>query len=223
MIGDNPPVDINEAATRYRRSIKHAQNLLSVHRRSGQGKPGRRREEHSLNRAVVVTTVATWQATVQDLVHTILDTTPPASADPYRHLHLMMAADVRARVGKFATPNAEKSRELLQAAGFDPWSQWTWETRPGRANPGLWKPAHVAARVHEWVKLRHAIAHGDPELPAYDALLVVRKPQLGNRDGLPVLRLTDAQACVGFFHRLVTVTGDGVADHLGVDAPRWGD
>ncbi|WP_146007801.1 hypothetical protein [Brachybacterium sp. UMB0905] len=214
-------MDIIEAATRYQRGIEHAQNLLELHRRSGQGKRGRRRLEHSLNRAVVVTTVATWQATVQDLARTILDSTPPSPVDPNRQPHLMIAQEVRGRIGKFSTPNAENSRDLLRAAGFDPRPLWTWQTRPGRSDPGLWKPTDVESGIFDWLKVRHAIAHGDPELSAVNVLEVVRRPILANKDGRPALRLRDAQACVGFFHRLVVATGDGVADHLGVAAPAW--
>lgn len=214
-------MDIEEAASRYKRSSKHAHNLIELHQRSGQGKRGRRHLEHSLNRAVVVTMVATWQATVQDLVHTLLDFAPPAASDPHRHHHLMVIAGIRERVGKFATPNAEKSRDLLKAAGFDPRPLWTWETRPGRANSQRWSPADVDRRMNQWLKLRHAIAHGDEELPAVDALTVVRNPSRGGKNGKPQIWLPDAIDCVDFFHRVVVATGDGVATHLGVPAPFW--
>lgn len=219
--GDTEVVDIEDVAARYQRGISHAENLIKLHGKAGGAERGRRRLEPSLNRAVVVTTVATWQATVQDLATVILESTAPPTSDPHWRLYSLIAGQVKGELQKFSTPNAEKSRALLELTGFDPWPHWSWPRHAGRPQGDVWRPSEVAGCMRDWLKVRHAIAHGDADLPAVDVLEVVRRPTTGSRSGDIVLHLTDARSCVKFFRSLVTATGNGAADHLGVPHPRW--
>lgn len=85
-------MDLVQAAANFRRAIAHADNLVSVHRRAGSGGRGRRTEEVSINRAVVVITVATWQAAVQDLTLACLAQSEPPPTDPFLPAYKVIAA-----------------------------------------------------------------------------------------------------------------------------------
>jgi hypothetical protein len=81
-----------------------------------------------------------------------------------------------------------------------------------------WTPSDADRRIGEWLKVRHAIAHGEPRMPQVQALEAVRV-QPNNPPSDPTLRLTDAERCLVFFRRLAKLTGTGLAAHLGVSAP----
>ncbi|WP_369852830.1 HEPN domain-containing protein [Brachybacterium paraconglomeratum] len=200
----------------------HADNLVALHQSSGKGLRGKRHREISLNRAVVVTAVATWQAAVQDLVTAILDSgNQVPQSDPKWGLHNLLAGNVRNDVNKFSTPNAQNSERLLQHAGFNPAPHWTWPRHSARPAGTAYSQSYIKQRLDEWVSVRHAIAHGHDDLPSVQALQVVRNPHLAPRSGNPTLRLEDAKDCVAFFHNLVSRTGNGVASHLGLSYPSW--
>jgi hypothetical protein len=121
----------------------------------------------------------------------------------------------RKGIGDFSTPNAENSRRIFISVGFDPRPLWTWRL-PGNV---YWSTSAVSERLDQWLKIRHAIAHGHPQLPHASALQWVRENP-GSHEA-PALRLTDAESCVNFVTRLAHATGDGLADHLKVPQPRW--
>jgi hypothetical protein len=58
-------VDLVDAKERFDRATKHCDNLIKVHRGHGGTAVGRRAEEVSLNRAVVVLAVASWQSMIR--------------------------------------------------------------------------------------------------------------------------------------------------------------
>ncbi len=118
-------------------------------------------------------------------------------------------------IGDFSTPNAENSRRVLIAVGFDPRPFWTW-TLPGAK---YWSTSAVTERLDQWLKVRHAIAHGHATLPHVGALSWVRENP-GSADQ-PALRLPDAESCTRFITRLSHATGDAVADHLDIERPFW--
>src|SRR5437667_12748944 len=59
-------MDLLQATANFDRATRHCDNLITVHRGHGGPGVGRRAEEVSLNRAVVVLAVASWQAVIQD-------------------------------------------------------------------------------------------------------------------------------------------------------------
>lgn len=214
-------VDLDQAAANFRRAVVHADNLVSVHRQAGGGGRGRRVEEVSINRAVVVITVATWQAAVQDMTLGCVALSEPPAGDPFLPAYRVIAGRVQSEVGAFSTPNAENSRRLLQGVGFDPHPHWTWSQAGGRGRgPITVRPADVDLKINQWLRVRHAIAHGHEHLPAVDVLQVVRGTPTPPTD--PSLRLVDAEQCLSLFKRVVKLTGDALALHLGVPAPIWG-
>jgi hypothetical protein len=213
-------VDLVEAMEGFDRATKHCDNLVQVHRGHGGPGSGRRAEEVSLNRAVIVLAVASWQSLVQDLTLAAIDLSAPGPGSPMSTAtYAVLAGRVRAEVNAFATPNAQNSRRLMTAAGFDPRPHWTWRQRGGRAvGMVTWRPHQVDERIDEWLRVRHAIAHGHPQLPQVAALQAVRA-QPNSPPADPTIRLVDAEQCLAFFRRLASLTAAGMASHLGVPAP----
>lgn len=208
-------MDVQTAVDNFDRAMTHCDNIVAVHRGHGGGGGGRRYAEISLDRAVVVLAVAAWQAAVQDIANGILDTAAPTSVPPIdRARYEATVGHVRKAASDFATPNAQNTRRLLQSAGFDPRPHWTWKTAGGRGRPHIvWTPQSVDTRLDEWLKIRHAVAHGHDELPVVPALESVR---LDGVTGDPTIRLVDAEQCIAFVSRLVRLTAVAVASHLGV-------
>jgi hypothetical protein len=215
-------VDLDDAAANFGRAMRHCDNLVTVHRGHGGAGPGRRAAEISVNRAIVVIAVASWQAVVQDLALACIDLSAPGADNPTMlSTYHAITGSVRNAVGDFSTPNAENTRRLLRSAGYDPWPSWTWSQHAGRGmGIKVWTPPLAATRLREWLNVRHAIAHGHSELPAVDALGAVRE-RPGNPPKDPTLRLVDAEQCLAFFRRMARLTGAGLATHLGVPPPVW--
>lgn len=214
-------MNLDDAATNFRRALEHCDNLIAVHRASGGPSQGRRAKETSINRAVIVIAVATWQALVEDLAAACVDLSAPStgaviSHQTYQFLKGRMSADV----DRFSTPNARNSRNLLLGAGFDAEPCWTWSQHAGQGQ-GVkkWMPQDAAKRIDEWLAVRHAIAHGHDHLPQVDALIAVRRVP-NQPPANPSLRLVDAEQCLVFFRRIGQLTANGLAKHLGVSAPR---
>lgn len=215
-------MDLDDAAENFRRAMRHCDNLVTVHRGHGGGSPGRRAEEISVNRAIVVIAAASWQAVVQDFTLACLDLSVPGPTSSMGiATYNAITGPVRNAVGNFSTPNAQNTRRLLQSAGYDPWPSWTWSQHAGQGlGIRTWSPNDAATRLREWLDVRHAIAHGHSELPVVDALKAVRE-RPGNPPSDPTLRLVDAEQCLTFFRRLARLTGAGLATHLGVPPPAW--
>jgi hypothetical protein len=215
-------MDLDEAAENFQRATRHCDNLITVHRGHGGPERGRRDEEVSINRAVVVLTVASWQAVIQDYALACVDLSGPVAGSPLSPAtYNLLAGRVRKEVGGFATPNADNVRKLLIGAGFDPRPFWTWSQMGGRGQGVVtWSPADADARINEWLRVRHAIAHGHATLPQVNALQAVRLAA-GTPPDDPQLRLVDAEQCLAFFRRLARLTGTGLAGHLGVAAPQF--
>lgn len=157
-------MDLNEAAENFRRATRHCDNLIEVHRGYGGPAPGHRDEEVSINRAVVVLAVASWQALIQDFALASVDLSAPGPGSPLsRATYAVLAGRARKEVGDFATPNAENVRRLLIGAGFDPRAHWTWSQRGGQGRGMVtWSPTDAETRINEWLRVRHAIAHVTP-------------------------------------------------------------
>lgn len=208
-------MDLQAAIDNFDRAMTHCDNIVAVHRAHGGGGGGRRYAEISLDRAVIVLAIAAWQAAVQDMTNATLDMAAPSSVPPIEHARYQASiGHVRKAAADFATPNAQNTRRLMHSAGFDPRPFWTWTTSGGRGRPQVtWTPQSVDARLDEWLKVRHAIAHGHDELPVVQALQSVR---LDGAASDPSIRLVDAEQCIAFVSRLVRLTTLGLAAHLGV-------
>jgi hypothetical protein len=184
---------IQDAEVEFHRAMQDSQNLIAIHRELNPG-PGRVTRELSLNRAVVVLTVAAWQAFVQDVLEEALALMERPKGDPGREHFLIVKASALTAAGNFSTPNAENTRKLLLHVGFDPLPHWAWKAGPATITPGV-----ARERMNHWLGVRHAIAHGDDELPDYP---VLNKLKGGGRS----LTRANAEACIRFFGTVVKLT-----------------
>ena len=57
---------------------------------------------------------------------------------------------------RFSTPNTENTQSLLLGLGYDPLPDWTLTV-----DDEVLTPDRPQQPLNEWLKVRHAIAHGD--------------------------------------------------------------
>ncbi|WP_134765045.1 hypothetical protein [Nocardioides sp. 1609] len=227
-----PTLTLQQAADQYRLGIGHAHNLVAVHRASGGPGRGRRSAEVSLNRAIVLMAVASWQAAVEDM--TIAAFAGLRSAPTASQINKVVS-----EVELFATPNSAKSRGLMtRNLLVDPASAWTWKTWGGKGVGSVRvNPCDAMARLDSWLRIRHAVAHGQGDLyerfpvlvdvvDEHDVVMRTEDPRLHTSGGAragrsPSLTLTDARQCLTFVNSLTQATGDFLAGKLGAPKIRW--
>lgn len=202
--------------------MSHCDNLVSVHRGHGGAARGRRDLEISLNRAIIVITVAAWQAAIQDMVETTVIASQPPAGSNLANYYNLLAGQVRSAVGRFNTPNADNTRRLMRATGFDPRPHWTW-TQGGGQGVGSIKisPNTASISIGEWLKVRHEIAHGAPQISAVSVLQAVRQNPNPPPGRHPTIRLVDAEQCMVFFRRLCRLTANALGAQLNQPAGHW--
>src|SRR5947209_3810601 len=149
---------IEDAEQEFERAVGHAENLIELHRRGRQGQ-GRRFAEMSLNRAVVVLTLAAWQAYIEKLVDEVLTYMSVPHGEQGHNAYLVLRAEVSNHVQNFSTPNAENTLRLLARVGFNPRPDWTWVDGHLTITPQL-----ACDRINQWQRIRNAVAHGDATL-----------------------------------------------------------
>lgn len=184
-------MSLEAAHTKFETAMTDPANLVAIHKKVKTG-AGKRVQELALNRAIVVLTVAAWQAYVQDITHEAMDLLKPAGP-PMQQWNLTNAQVTRA-IQLFSTPNAENTRDLLIFVGFDPRPFWTWKV--GQENLSS---ASACERMNRWLQVRHAIAHGHDALPDVPMLAKLK-------DGSRALGRANAEACMTFFERVVAKT-----------------
>jgi hypothetical protein len=123
----------------------------------------------------------------------------------------VFSTTVTYQVKQLHTPNAENIRRLFQSTvGFDPWPHWTWISH-GRN----WNAQYTRTRMNEWLRIRHAVAHGG-QLPTNIDWI-----QAAN--GTPRLTLNELKACIAFFDRMASRTDVALSQFsvaaFGINAP----
>lgn len=202
-----------EVGWKFDNAMTHCDNLIKVHARAGTGTRGRKWIESSVNRAVIVLAIASWQAVVQDMARYLLRTGMPPPADPNYGFARLIEGQVKRELDRFSTPNAENTRNLLRLVGFDPRTYWTWNA-PGRGNKVVpLGPAQVEENLRDWLNVRHAIAHGDGLIPHVAVLQAVRQKRVRPGQSSPIW-LNDAKRCSGFIRKIAEATMDGLAKEL---------
>lgn len=222
-----------DEADAFGRSIRHCHNLISIHSERNTAQ-GRRYQEVSLNRAVVVLAVAAWQTLVQDLVLGALATAEPSGTAtvPEIGTYRLIKAQIEREVRKFATPNTQNTRDLLDTVGLDIKPHWTWEVPArGRSQSRTRTFAEISRELDDWLAVRHAIAHGHKQIPrrlSLDAILTKYasdqkkglKPQPNNYPA-PEIRKADAERCARFIHQLSQVTTFAMVGVVSGERPKW--
>lgn len=176
-----------------------AHNLIHLHRESQSGQ-GRRHRQTSLNRAIIVVTVAAWQAYVQDMTQAVLDYIAVPHGHAGHSVYTVIKVATKNAIRRFNTPNAKNSVDLLLDAGFDPTPGWAFTIGQPPRN---YAEAQIRNEVDAWLAVRHKIAHGAKLDPSF---VISGQTQAG-----PSLRLKDAERCVEFFEAVVTAMGNEAA------------
>lgn len=193
---------IQDAKDGFDRREQDVMDLVGIHTDLGRittsgavtthARRGRRYREAALNHAVVVLTVAAWQAFAEDLVDGIVAAIEPPHGSPGQAAHKVLKALTIGAKNRYATANAENTRSLMLNTGFDPHPHWHWAGRwPKTAS-------EVTTEMNQWCKVRHAIAHGDQSLP--------RLGVLDCTGSNPSLTKKCADSCVKFFSKVVRLT-----------------
>jgi hypothetical protein len=106
-------MDIATMAGNFVRAMSHCDNLITVHKNHGGTGAGRRREETSLSRAVIVIAIASWQSFVQDAATSLAwHGQPPAGGKNTNFYHLVKGR-VDKEIDSLNTPNANKLKKAV--------------------------------------------------------------------------------------------------------------
>ncbi len=114
-------------SARFETAIGDARDLTSIHRSLSKEKRGRRRKEIALNRSVVFVAVAAWQAQVEDVAQSLLDSLEVSTMNTtplQRAMYQTLKATVTRQVSNYSTLNARNTEELLALVGYDVRSHW---------------------------------------------------------------------------------------------------
>ena len=157
----------------------------------------------ALNRSVVVLTVAAWQAWVETYVKSALtamaathkDRLPDSPDEQLRQAASPLINLALQEVARFNTPDAGGVCRLIGLLGDDPRPRWSFNGVGGQRSPG-----DVSGRLDDWLRVRHAIAHGARHLPTVQ---VLGRTKAGHGS----LTHRRASQCATFFRDLALATG----------------
>jgi hypothetical protein len=189
-----------QAKAAFDAQIADADNFIAVHRLTS-GDAGRRWAQMSLNRAVVVSTVAAWQAFLEKSARAVVRHLEVPQNDLSRPAWELLNADVSGAVSRFNTPNHSEASKLFIRLGYQLDSNWRFELSGPRRS---YHPGSARTELNGWVLVRHSIAHGF-ELKEDEAAGLITENQGGRS-----LRRSDAERCIDFFKRLAGLTADGL-------------
>jgi hypothetical protein len=179
--------ETNAAWGEFDRAMGDPRNLVAIHRGLNPNR-GRRWAEPTINRGIIILTIAAWQAFVEDLAIGILETMRRSVGREQNligHFQLIEAS-TKSGVRGLNSPNSFNVLRVFANIGFDPEPRWGCSF--GRTQ---FTPAEVTVRIDEWLKVRHAIAHGD-DLPALSILARTKQ-------GAPTLQRKNAESCMSLF------------------------
>lgn len=192
-----------QASSDFRRAVSVPEALLAIHHEA-QVKGQAPARAMALNRAVVVLTVAAWQAWVEKFAWLLLwekgiGLDPDSDDWRVRRLseaNMAMRPLVEREIQKFSTPSSGAVCNLLGLLNHNPRDRWTFTVGNARLSQH-----EIAERLDAWVKVRHAIAHGDDHLPSVPVLD-------STKGGHGSLTRPKAASCLSFFAQLVVATGE---------------
>lgn len=198
---------MHSAVRRFKSTIGQSDGLISLrdeirtHRSKNKLAPTAGRpatEVVNLDRAVIVLTVAAWQAFIEDFAKA-------CSQDNRFSTAARQAVGQRADL--LSTPNVDKIRDLFAPMQLTPQATWGSATSPS---------ANEAVMLNQWLNVRHWIAHGNaaPRRAVHHVLKVFQGlPSSATRKA--AISVGDGERCVSFFKHLVATTVTDMATVLG--------
>jgi hypothetical protein len=133
--------------------------LITAHRRLTTGHRGRQWGVGSLNRAILVIAVSSWEAYIEQVIEeTIILIKPPYP--PVTNWQSLYAS-TKSTIGRFNNPNAEHVKTIFRdCIGItDITSEWYWRNCD---------TARAVEYLNELLSKRHEIAHGINPRPIID-------------------------------------------------------
>lgn len=149
--------------------------------------------------AALAAYVAAWEAYVSNLVRAFYDVISSTLDPGSQAIYAIAQQSAERALERFNTPNWENTRNLLvQCTGYDTINDWKWSRR------GMGSPL-IRERLNEILKVRHSFAHGFG-MPPYNW---TQSPS-----GKVRLTSKGIQETEAFFKNLVTVTDNGMKEHI---------
>jgi hypothetical protein len=119
-----------------------------------------RKEVQAVYGAAFVAQVAAWNTYIAGLIPCFYQEVADPRVPAFHAMHTLANAAASFQLGRFYTPNAENTRNLIvYCTGYDPFTDWQW---PARGMSAL----AVRLRLNEILKVRHSLAHGF-SMPGY--------------------------------------------------------
>lgn len=192
-------------------SAQGAHDLIEIHKLRNPHAGRRHGPDLTLNRSAIVLAVAAVHSYVEELTLAILHESTPAAGSPLSRAFAVIKANLKNRVDTLSTPNSTNTVALLGLVNFDPRPAWSfrfdWERQRSTRYTALRSRATLTGSQAEveldsWLKVRHAVAHGNTLQPGrvYSALVT------GSAAGRPIILRRDADRCVAFLTALVVAT-----------------
>ena len=186
------------------------ESLLKIHGKLQQG-PGRRHNTDALNRSSIVILISSWQSYIEKVaLETMTCFKPSSTTGVEAELFRMRLQIIKSEIGKFSTPGPTQIRSLFKnTLGIDPRKHWSLSYTCEHTNRrSTYSKAETEMMLSSWLKIRHAIAHGN-ELP--DSI-----PWLMNSASppRPSIRLNIVREGICFFHRLACATDSSIIEEL---------
>lgn len=199
------------ASSTFDGAVQGARDLIEIHRVRNPHAGRRHGPDLTLNRSAIVVAVAAWQAYVEALTLAILHGSVPPAGSALSRTYGVIQANVENRVDSLSTPNSQNTVTLLGLVNFNPRPAWSftfdWERQRSNRYGSMRShatvtPQQAADELDAWLKVRHAVAHGNPLQTGQ----IYATQITGSAAGTPVVLRRDADRCVQFLTTLVDRT-----------------
>jgi len=182
---DHHTLSSRALSTVFRPLRSDALDLIGAHQTGATGIQGRQWNLSGVNRAIVVVSVASWQAYIEAVVKECLDELKPAGSQ--LGVWPALNASGRSAVGRLNTPNSQNVIKIFsECLGLNGIRQyWRWQANT---------PTQSVDRLDSYLRIRHKVAHGS-----------IPRPQVQH---------SQAKTISKFFERLAEKTDSGLATEM---------
>jgi len=156
-------------------------------------------ERQTIYGSSIVILVAAWNAYINNLIRAFYKLCSNPQDRKYDSILTIANQNSESLMGRFNNPNSNNTHNILmQCTGYDPWNDWQWTTKNMDGKT-------IRNRLDEIIKIRHSIAHGF-SMPKFQWNVDI--------SGRPRLTSKLVNWNRLFFNNLVTITDNGLKDHI---------